>query len=158
MWKINHFLYHFVAARVHLVLCTFCTCETEQATLIRLGLWPGSPRRPQTAISLALMRLMSMLQLECGVSVRGICSAIQGAFPSTQVDVTRMWNCVSSLGITLLVYCKLLFLLHFRCLTSTAFSLKNATKNSGTGSFSRQPALFWHQVWLMLPSVPCVQR
>lgn len=102
---------------MHVVLCTFCACESEPATLIRLGLWPASPRRPTTAISLCLMRLISAVQLECGVSIRGLSAAVQEAFSSTKVCYDmHVELCITLSGLTLLV---LLFKIKFCCILGT---------------------------------------
>ncbi|KAK6301589.1 hypothetical protein J4Q44_G00276420 [Coregonus suidteri] len=47
-------------------------CELEPVTLIHYRLWPATPHLPQTAISVDLLRQFAALQLECGVSLRGI--------------------------------------------------------------------------------------
>ncbi|KAK6304086.1 hypothetical protein J4Q44_G00246720 [Coregonus suidteri] len=60
------------SGRAHDVWLEFCSCELEPVTLIRYRLWPATPHLPQTAISVDLLRQFAALQLECGVSLRGI--------------------------------------------------------------------------------------
>ncbi|XP_028983462.1 uncharacterized protein LOC114842115 [Betta splendens] len=62
-------------------LCSFsvtlCTCEPETCTLLRYGIWPATPERPQTAFSIALLELFHYLSMECQVSVEGFCNMLR---------------------------------------------------------------------------------
>lgn len=59
----------------------FCTCEPESATLLRYHLWPSSPKRPQLAFDIELLRWIHGLQMECQVSVKGFCEALHARLP-----------------------------------------------------------------------------
>ncbi|XP_061592259.1 uncharacterized protein LOC133457248 isoform X2 [Cololabis saira] len=70
--------------RCHDVSIQFCSCETEVATLLRYSLWPATVKRPQSAVSTKLMDMICRLQLECGVSLKAICTAIQQSSLSSE--------------------------------------------------------------------------
>ncbi|KAK6304130.1 hypothetical protein J4Q44_G00247160 [Coregonus suidteri] len=71
-----------ISGRAHDVWLQFCSCELEPVTLIRYRLRPAPlhththicthTHLPQTAISVDLLRQFAALQLECGMSLRGI--------------------------------------------------------------------------------------
>ncbi|XP_025111668.1 uncharacterized protein LOC112574669 [Pomacea canaliculata] len=61
--------------RPHTVAANFCSCESEAATLLRHGLWPATPSKPQTAFNIELMETCRVLQLEGHVSLQKFCNA-----------------------------------------------------------------------------------
>jgi hypothetical protein len=63
--------------RQHFINLTFCECEPQAASMVRYGFWPASPIRPNVGFSLPLLRLMTMLTLECAVSVAGFVQTLR---------------------------------------------------------------------------------
>ncbi|XP_025108243.1 uncharacterized protein LOC112572667 [Pomacea canaliculata] len=63
--------------RDHTIKMQFCECEPEAVTLVRNGLWPSTPKKPETAFCMKLMELCRMLQLEGQMSLQKFCNALQ---------------------------------------------------------------------------------
>ncbi|XP_041481377.1 uncharacterized protein LOC121428660 isoform X2 [Lytechinus variegatus] len=61
--------------RLHNVLCTFCKCEPEAATLVRYSLWP-TQLNPRKAVSMELMTFIHYMQVEAHVSLKAACQVI----------------------------------------------------------------------------------
>ena len=55
----------------------FCTCETEIETLLRVHLFPATPKQPHLAFTFRLMDWLEALVLECHVAVQDFVSAIE---------------------------------------------------------------------------------
>ncbi|KAJ8300705.1 hypothetical protein KUTeg_022224 [Tegillarca granosa] len=55
-------------------------------TLVRYRLWPASPQKPRIAFDIRLMELLSSLQLECHLSAKSFCAAVE----SMQTDFIRV--------------------------------------------------------------------
>lgn len=64
------------AGRSHQPMVHLCGCEAEGLTLVRLGLWPSSPKQPATAFTLDLMELCRAVQLEGHMSLQKFCMAL----------------------------------------------------------------------------------
>lgn len=58
-----------------------CEHEPEAITLVRNGFWPSTPKQPQVAFDLEFMALLQYIFLECRVSLRSICQALQWLVP-----------------------------------------------------------------------------
>ena len=58
-----------------------CEHEPEAITLVRNGFWPFTPKQPQVAFDLEFMALLQYIFLECRVSLRSICQALQWLVP-----------------------------------------------------------------------------
>ena len=58
-----------------------CEHEPEAITLVRNGFWPSTPKEPQVAFDLEFMALLQYIFLECRVSLRSICQALQWLVP-----------------------------------------------------------------------------
>ena len=58
-----------------------CKHEPEAITLVRNGFWPFTPKEPQVAFDLEFMALLQYIFLECRVSLRSICQALQWLVP-----------------------------------------------------------------------------
>ena len=56
---------------------TFCECESDALTLMRLRYWPGTPKRPVVAFSFALMDWLEVLLLECQVAVKDFATGVE---------------------------------------------------------------------------------
>ena len=54
----------------------FCSCESNAATLVSLGLWPGSPTNPIVAFSIKFMDICLRFLLEAHVSLNKFCDAM----------------------------------------------------------------------------------
>jgi len=63
--------------RQHDVLVMFCQCEPEPVTLVRLRLWPSSPKTPRVAFCMGLMEFQRLLFLEAQVSILSFCSTLE---------------------------------------------------------------------------------
>ncbi|CAI8020679.1 hypothetical protein GBAR_LOCUS12350 [Geodia barretti] len=59
------------------VSVTFCECEPDALTLMRLRYWPGTPKRPAVAFSFALMDWLELLLLECQVAVKDFATVLE---------------------------------------------------------------------------------
>ena len=59
------------------VSVTFCECEPDALTLMRLHYWPGTPKRPVLAFSFALMDWLELLLLECQVAVKDFATVME---------------------------------------------------------------------------------
>ena len=55
---------------------SFCHCESDIVTLIRLNYWPATPSRPSIAFSFSLLDWLQALLLECQVPVQDFSSAL----------------------------------------------------------------------------------
>lgn len=66
----------FVAGRQHEKMVGFCNCESNAATLVSLGLWPGSPTNPIVAFSIKFMDICLRFLLEAHVSLNKFCDAM----------------------------------------------------------------------------------
>ena len=65
------------SGRQHLRNLQFCYCESSAETLATYNLWPGSPRHPNIAFSIDLLKWLYGLQMESQVSVKGFCDALK---------------------------------------------------------------------------------
>ena len=65
-------------------MVTFCQCESPAETLVRLGLWPGSPERPSCAFDLHLMDLAEQLFIHCKVSLKEFAEVLDMQRPHLQ--------------------------------------------------------------------------
>ncbi|XP_030597438.1 uncharacterized protein LOC115788522 isoform X2 [Archocentrus centrarchus] len=70
----------------------FCLCEPEACTLLKYGLWPATPDKPQTAFSVALLELFHHLSLECQVSVEGFCNTLRWKNNLTFPEVNMLYR------------------------------------------------------------------
>lgn len=70
-------LLFYAIGRQHFINLTFCNCESSASSLVRYGFWPASPTRPNAGFSIALLRFMNMLTLECAVSVAGFVQTLR---------------------------------------------------------------------------------
>eukprot|EP00112_Aurelia_sp_Birch-Aquarium-sp1_P007292 Seg1794.4 transcript_id=Seg1794.4/GoldUCD/mRNA.D3Y31 product="hypothetical protein" protein_id=Seg1794.4/GoldUCD/D3Y31 len=62
--------------RQHEKMVGFCNCESNAATLVSLGLWPGSPTNPIVAFSIKFMDICLRFLLEAHVSLNKFCDAM----------------------------------------------------------------------------------
>ncbi|XP_066914418.1 uncharacterized protein [Clytia hemisphaerica] len=54
----------------------FCECESDLETLLRLDLWPVTPIKPNTVVSIDLLHLFISLQLEGKISFHSFCDGL----------------------------------------------------------------------------------
>ena len=54
----------------------FCNCQTELAVFIRYGLWPATPVKASTVISIEILNLFVAMQLEGKISLVSFCDAM----------------------------------------------------------------------------------
>ena len=72
-----------------------CGCEDPPVTLLRHGLWAGSPTDPDTAFTLGFMETARMNLLENQVSMEGHCRLYEFRFerhPHTDKKVRYIIN------------------------------------------------------------------
>lgn len=79
----------YLAGRLCTVTVNMCACEPETCTLLRYGLWPATPDKPQTAFSIPLLELFVCLSLECQVSVEGFCNTLRWKNNLTLAEVSQ---------------------------------------------------------------------
>ena len=60
----------------HSISVSFCSCETEAETLMRVHLFPATPKQSQLAFSFELLDWLEALMLECQVSTKDFVAAI----------------------------------------------------------------------------------
>lgn len=53
-----------------------CACEAISVTLARARLWPATPKSPHVAFTFDLLNLVEALMLECHVSLKNFCKAL----------------------------------------------------------------------------------
>ncbi|XP_064637736.1 uncharacterized protein LOC135493966 isoform X2 [Lineus longissimus] len=63
--------------RHHTVVVKFCKCEEEPTTLIRLCLWPASPKNPKICFDFHLMEMLRVLYLQVPVPVFDFCESLK---------------------------------------------------------------------------------
>ncbi|KAI8514450.1 hypothetical protein Bbelb_070410 [Branchiostoma belcheri] len=63
--------------RLQYVDVDVCWCESELATLLRLGLWASTPTKPQTAFSVSLLEWLCVFSMVGQVSVEAFCQAMR---------------------------------------------------------------------------------
>ncbi|KAJ8308655.1 hypothetical protein KUTeg_013529 [Tegillarca granosa] len=61
----------------HKCTITLCKCEEPAVTLMRYRLWPATPQKPRIAFDLRFMEILSALQLECHMSAKSFCDAME---------------------------------------------------------------------------------
>ena len=61
----------------HSILMTYCPCETEVETLLRLHLFPATPKHPQLAFTFKFLDWLEALLLECHVSVHDFVASVK---------------------------------------------------------------------------------
>ena len=54
----------------------FCDCQTELTVFIRYGLWPATPVKASTVISIEILNLFVAMQLEGKISLVSFCDAL----------------------------------------------------------------------------------
>ncbi|XP_025107916.1 uncharacterized protein LOC112572443 isoform X2 [Pomacea canaliculata] len=84
--------------RQHKVKSHFCQCEPEAVTLVRRGLWPATPKQPETAFTITLMELGRMLQLEGQLSLQKFCFALKRRTTFLPPHTTDCRNLYLALG------------------------------------------------------------
>lgn len=70
-----------IKGRQHEAVVECCSCELPSVTLVRHGLWPSSPLKPNLAFRMDVMDFQQMLKMEAQVSVLAFCSALQQLQP-----------------------------------------------------------------------------
>ena len=58
-------------------MVSFCACEDEAVTLLRMKLWPATPQQPSLAFQFELLDSYESLLLECKVALE-ICDILGG--------------------------------------------------------------------------------
>lgn len=72
-----------------------CQCKEEFNTLIHLDLWPVTPIKPNTVVSINLMNLFVSLQLEGKISFQSFCDGLSWKSGVIDVDlVTSQCNII----------------------------------------------------------------
>ena len=67
----------FFLGSYHSILMTYCSCETEVETLLRLHLFPATPKHPQLAFTFKFLDWLEALLLECHVSVHDFVASVK---------------------------------------------------------------------------------
>ena len=65
-----------ITGRQHEKKIGFCNFESNAATLVSLGLWPGSPTNPIVAFDIKFMDICLRFLLEAHVSLNKFCDAM----------------------------------------------------------------------------------
>lgn len=55
----------------------FCACYNDTSTLIKLGFFPATPKRPEVAFQFQLLDLLEALLLECQVAIKDFTNALE---------------------------------------------------------------------------------
>lgn len=69
------------------MLVVFCDCESQVASLLRLGYWASTPTLPSLGISINLLDELQTLTLECAVSVKGYVQMLRWKNNMSQYEV-----------------------------------------------------------------------
>jgi len=65
----------------HEVKFMCCTCEPVPVALARARLWPATPKNPHLAFTFDLLNLVEAFMLECQVSLKDFCQALDVLCP-----------------------------------------------------------------------------
>uniref|UniRef100_A0A7M5X5P9 CxC2-like cysteine cluster KDZ transposase-associated domain-containing protein n=1 Tax=Clytia hemisphaerica TaxID=252671 RepID=A0A7M5X5P9_9CNID len=73
-------------------LVHFCGCKDEFTSLLHLDLWPVTPIKPNTVVSINLMHLFVALQLESKISFASFCEGLSWKTGVIDLDLKRFLN------------------------------------------------------------------
>lgn len=65
----------------HHLMVSFCRCEDEATTLLRMNLWPATPQQPSLAFQFQLLDSYESLLLECQVALRDFVTSLEVNLP-----------------------------------------------------------------------------
>lgn len=65
----------------HHLMVSFCACEHEAVTLLRMKLWPATPQQPSLAFQFELLDSYESLLLECQVALRDFVTSLEVNLP-----------------------------------------------------------------------------
>ena len=65
----------------HHLMASFCRCEDEVITLLRMKLWPATPQQPSLAFQFQLLDSYESLLLECQEALRNFVTALEVNLP-----------------------------------------------------------------------------
>ncbi|XP_059157024.1 uncharacterized protein LOC131941662 [Physella acuta] len=82
--------------REHIRKIMFCSCEEQPVTLLKLGLWAGSPMIPKVAYHVELFVQMRSLLLEGHVPIKTFCSSLEFNSPPEARRISQFKNIYSS--------------------------------------------------------------
>ena len=63
------------------MMASFCRCEEEAITLLRMRLWPATPQQPSLAFQFELLDSYESLLLECQVALRDFVTSLEVNLP-----------------------------------------------------------------------------